>query len=66
MLPTLEFTHNNRHHTDQTRTPFELMYGISPFAIPLTFESTTFPSVKERLNSLSRSRQDALAAHELA
>jgi len=42
------------------------MYGISPIAIPLTFESTTFPSVEERLNSLSRARQEALAAHELA
>ena len=66
MLPALEFTHNNRRHADRTRTPFELMYGISPIAIPLTFESTTFPSVEERLNSLSRARQEALAAHELA
>jgi len=42
------------------------MYGISPIAIPLTFESTTFPSVEEQLKSLSRARQEALAAHELA
>jgi len=42
------------------------MYGISPIAIPLMFESTTFPSIEECLNSLSQARQEALAAHELA
>jgi len=66
MLPTLEFTHNNCGYTDWTRTPFKLIYGISPLAILLTFESTMFPSVEEQLNSLSWSRQEALAAHELA
>jgi len=66
MLPTLEFTHNNCRHADWTRTPFELMYSISSLAIPLTFESTMFPSVEECLNPLSQSQQKALAAHKLA
>ena len=34
VLPLLEFTHNNRRHADRQRTPFELMYGDSPVAIP--------------------------------
>jgi len=65
-LPTLEFTHNNRQHADRTHTPFELMYGITPGAIPLTFNSTKYPTVKARLDALKRACQEALAAHELA
>jgi len=65
-LPTLEFTHNNRRHADRTHTPFELMYGITPRAIPLTFNSTKYPTVKARLDALKCARQEALAAHELA
>ena len=42
------------------------MYGITPRAIPLTFNSTKFPTVKARLDALKQARQEALAAHELA
>ena len=42
-LHTLEFTHNNRRHADRQNTPFELMFGESPVAIPLSFESTKIP-----------------------
>jgi hypothetical protein len=65
-LSTLEFTHNNRRHTDQTHTSFELMNGEAPVAIPTTFENTKFPSVAERIKNLVTSREEALAAHELA
>jgi len=65
-LPTLEFTHNNRRHADRTHTPFKLMYRITPCAIPLTFNSTKFPTVKARLDSLKHARQESLAAHKLA
>jgi len=65
-LPTLEFTHNNHWHADCTHTPFELMYGITPWAIPLTFNSTKFPTVKMWLDTLKRAQQEALAAHKLA
>ena len=33
-LHTLEFTHNNSRHADRQKTPFELMFGDSPQAIP--------------------------------
>jgi transposase InsO family protein len=33
-LHTMEFTHNNRRHADRPQTPFELMFGESPVAIP--------------------------------
>ena len=39
-LHIMEFTHNNRWHVDRQTTPFELMIGESPVAIPPTFENT--------------------------
>jgi len=65
-LPILEFTHNNRRHSDRKHTPFELMTGTNPLAIPLTHEYTKYPSVEERLSSLTSNREEALAAHEFA
>src|ERR1700728_3731798 len=65
-LHTLEFTHNNRRHADRKHTPFELMFGESPIAIPLSFENTKYPSIEERMTTLLRNREEALAAHELA
>ena len=55
-LHTLEFTHNNRRHADRQNTPFKLMFGESPVAIPLSFENTKYPTMEEdrkstRLNS---------------
>jgi transposase InsO family protein len=65
-LPFVEFTHNNRRHAERQHTPFELMYGESPRAIPLSFENTKYPSIEERITTLLRNREEALAAHELA
>ena len=47
-LHTLEFTHNNRRHADRPNTPFELMFGESPIAIPLSFESTKYPTMEDK------------------
>jgi hypothetical protein len=65
-LHTMEFTHNNRQHADRQHTPFELMFGESPVAIPLSFENTKYPSMEEKMTTLLRNREEALAAHELA
>jgi transposase InsO family protein len=65
-LHTLEFTHNNRRHADRQQTPFELMFGESPIAIPLSFETTNYPNMEDKMKTLQRNRQEALAAHELA
>ena len=65
-LHTMEFTHNNRQHADRLQTPFELMFGESPVAIPLAFENTKYPSIEEKMTALLRNRKEALAAHELA
>ena len=65
-LHTLEFTHNNRRHADRQNTPFELMFGESPVAIPLSFENTKYPTMEDKMKTLLQNREEALAAHELA
>ena len=65
-LHTLEFTHNNRRHADRPNTPFKLMFGESPIAIPLSFESTKYPTMEDKMKTLKQNREEALAAHELA
>ena len=66
MLSTMEFTHNNRRHANRLNTPFELMLGIMPVAIPLAFKHTKYPSIEEKMNNLIKNWEEALAAHELA
>ena len=41
------------------------MYGLSPLAIPTSFENTKFPSVDDWIKQLQSNREEALAAHEL-
>ena len=65
-LHTLEFTHNNRQHMDRQKTPFELMFGDSPKAIPHSFKNTRFPAIEAKMKQLRKNREEALAAHELA
>jgi hypothetical protein len=42
------------------------MNGEAPLAIPTTFKNTKFPSVAKKIKNLVTSREEALAAHELA
>ena len=65
-LHTLEFTHNNRRHAERQKTPFELMFGDSPIAIPYSFENTKYPVIEEKMRILIKNREEALAAHEIA
>ena len=53
-LHTLEFTHNNRRHADRQHTPFELMFGESPITIPLSFKNTKYPTVEDKMKTLTR------------
>jgi hypothetical protein len=65
-LATLEFTHNNRRHTDQPKTSFEIIQGESPKALPLTYENTKFPSIDDKIKQMMTDQDKALAVHELA
>jgi len=42
------------------------MFGESPIALPLTFKNTKFPAIKDRMKTLIKNQEEALAAHELA
>jgi hypothetical protein len=42
------------------------MNGKAPVAILMTFKTTKFPSVAKKIKNLVTSREEALAAHELA
>ena len=60
-LSTLEFTHNNRRHADRTNSPSELIQGETLIAIPILFEHTKFPAIKEKMKQLIRNREEALS-----
>jgi Integrase zinc binding domain len=65
-LSTLEFTHNNRRHTEWIHSPFKLIQGNNPISIPITFSHTKFLTIKEKMKRMISDREKALAAHELA
>ena len=64
-IGTMEFTHNNRQHSDRTKTS-ELMFGSSPLVIPTTFEHTKFPAVEDKIKALQKDQEEAIATHKLA
>jgi hypothetical protein len=45
-------THNDRRHVDRPNTPFELILGDTPIAVPLSFENTKFPTIEEKMKTL--------------
>ncbi|HEX3418956.1 MAG TPA: RNase H-like domain-containing protein, partial [Stellaceae bacterium] len=64
-LPIAELAHNQRTHEARHMSPFKLMYGTDPVAIPTAIPRTSAPAVEERLKELKGFREEALAAHEL-
>ena len=42
------------------------MLGITPVAIPLSFENTKYLTIEEKMQNLIKQQEEALAAHELA
>lgn len=65
-LSDLEFAHNQRVNANSGKTPFEIIMGYNPIAIP-TFPTTSkFPALEARLKELRDIRKEALAAHEMA
>ncbi len=66
MLPIAQFAHNSRTHEVLKQSPFQLMYGISPVALPLVSNKTNAPTANNHIDSVFRAREEALAAHDLA
>ena len=65
-LSTLEFTHNNQRHTERQKMLFKLMFRDSPVAVPHSFENTRFLMIEDKMKTLIKNWEEALAAHELA
>ena len=42
------------------------MFGESLVAIPLSFKNMKYPTMEDKMKTLLRNREEALAAHELA
>ena len=66
MLPTAQFAHNSRTHEALKQSPFQLMYGTTPVALPLVSSRTDTPAADDYIKSLFHAREEALAAHDLA
>ena len=52
-LKKAEFVYNNRPHADRQQTPFELMYGTAPKALPEAFYREA-PGTEQRLAQLKQ------------
>jgi hypothetical protein len=65
-LSLAQFAHNTRTHEAIKQSPFQLMYGTKPVALPEVSEKTNSPVANDRINQLYKSREEALAAHDLA
>ena len=61
-----EFVHNIWPHSTTRKSPFYLIMGYEPQALPNITNKTDLPTVEKWLNELVRARNEASAAHELA
>ncbi len=66
MLPIAQFAHNSCTHKALKQSPFQLMYGTLPVALPLVSNKKNIPTANNRINSLFHAREEALTAHGLA
>ena len=65
-LSLAQFVHNSRTHEAIKQSPFQLIYGTKPVALPEVSEKTNSPVANNRINQLYKSREEVLATHELA
>ena len=47
------------------QSPFQLIYGTKPVALPEVSEKTNSPVANDHINQLYKSREEALATHDL-
>ena len=65
-IPMAKFVHNHRPHSTTGKSPFYLMLGYEPQAIPSIIETAHLRALEEHLRNLDTSQKEALAAHKLA
>ena len=66
LIPIMEFSYNQKSHATQTKSPFYLIMGSDPKAIPTAFPSTNVPEAEEWISNLQKAWDKVIAAHELA
>ena len=64
--PMAEFVHNIQPHSTTRKSPFYLMMGYEPQALPNIANKTDLPTVEKWLNKLIKARNKASTTHELA
>ena len=60
-----KFVHNHHPHSSTGKSPFYLMLGYEPQAIPNIIKKSHLPTVEEHLMNLEKARDKALTAHKL-
>ena len=65
-IPMAEFVHNIQPHSTTSKSPFYLMMGYEPQALPNITNKTDLPAVEKWLDELVKARNEASAAHKLA
>ena len=65
-LSLAQFAHNARMHDAIKQLPFQFIYGIKPVTLPEVSENTNSPVTNDHINQLYKSREEALATHDLA
>ena len=64
-IPMAKFVHNIQPHSTTRKSPFYIIMGYRPQALPNITNKADLP-VEKWLNKLIRARDEASAAHELA
>ena len=65
-IPMAEFVHNIRPHSTTGKSPFQLIMGYQPQALPDISNKTDLPAIEKRLDELVKARNEVQAAHKLA
>jgi hypothetical protein len=65
-LPIAKFVHNHRNHDSRNASPFFLMMGYEPRALPHVLPNSTVPAAEERVQKLQKIREEAISCHHIA
>ena len=64
-IPMAEFVHNIQPHSTTSKSPFYLIMGYEPQALPDITNKTDLPAIEKQLDKLVKARDEASAAHKL-
>jgi RNase H-like domain found in reverse transcriptase/Integrase zinc binding domain len=65
-IPMAEFVHNHRRHSAKDASPFFIMMGYEPKALPHLLPESNVPAAEERVRILQKIREEAISCHNIA